>query len=284
MDPPTQPIDLSSNTDAIALRAAISILSLQREQAVRDMQTLERQKTMALADPLAFAQAVKTGDIKSRTLSSGLDFSYPGDDDDTAPNRTSKPTYDSDDSEQEDEMDVDPALVANAGPDMEKREGESTFGDLPAPQNIVRAPPVKWRQYHIVGEALDALHEAQVRDPDEGRPRTDEDVRQAALRRMAEKGELPGRGRGLIKGRGGLNEGGERVVMAPFDPFRDQVVKVRPELSGQGEGVGVDGDVGGGAKGKGKEKELGPGVGDKSRSKGKGKAKEKGGTPKRRRR
>ncbi|KAH6626046.1 hypothetical protein B0J18DRAFT_423762 [Chaetomium sp. MPI-SDFR-AT-0129] len=43
---------------------------------------------------------------------------------------------------------------------------------LPKPQNIVRAPPINWAQYGIVGESLDKLHAEQLAAPTPGAPMT----------------------------------------------------------------------------------------------------------------
>lgn len=51
---------------------------------------------------------------------------------------------------------------------------ESRFGTIPAPQSVVRCPPVNWAQYHVVGEALDKLHEEQRLRPSSGEPQRDE--------------------------------------------------------------------------------------------------------------
>ena len=42
------------------------------------------------------------------------------------------------------------------------------FGQMPAPLNVIRCPPVNWAKYHIAGEVLDQLHEQQRRLPDSG--------------------------------------------------------------------------------------------------------------------
>lgn len=254
---------------------------------------LERQKGLALADPVGFARAVKGGKVRSRNLTSGLDFSYPenGDELDEKEEMDLDTHSESKADEQNNEADTSrEGYEAEEEHDTRQQPPSLTtanFGHLPAPQNVVRAPPVNWRQYHIVGPALDALHDAQVRNPDEGRPRTDEDVRQAALRRMAARGEVPGRGAGS-----GGGKGAERVLMAPYDVFKDEIVKVKVDaertagggLSGKEQEMSRMG-MGGGIYGTGvkKEKDRETNM-DKGKDKGKGKAKAKVGTPKRKKR
>ncbi|RMD44564.1 hypothetical protein DV735_g591, partial [Chaetothyriales sp. CBS 134920] len=103
--PASQPLDLDQNTDAMAMRAAISILQLQRQQAIKDMKDLEQLKRAALKDPVAFIKDLHAGKLSP---------------------------------------------VPRMG-----------FGRLPAAQHVVRAPPIEWAKYHIVGEPLDRMHELQ---------------------------------------------------------------------------------------------------------------------------
>ncbi|RMZ77068.1 hypothetical protein DV738_g4611, partial [Chaetothyriales sp. CBS 135597] len=105
--PPSQPVDLDQNTDAMAMRAAISILQLQRQQAIKDMKDLEQLKRAALNDPDAFIKDL------------------------------------------------------NEGQPSDGRSPDTKFGRLPAAQQVVRAPPIEWAKYHIVGEPLDRMHELQ---------------------------------------------------------------------------------------------------------------------------
>src|SRR5947207_218440 len=55
-EPEPLPVSLEDNPDAIALRAAISILQLQRQQSLRDMKALEKMKAAALAEPEKFVE------------------------------------------------------------------------------------------------------------------------------------------------------------------------------------------------------------------------------------
>ncbi|KAL8963786.1 MAG: hypothetical protein Q9183_004958 [Haloplaca sp. 2 TL-2023] len=147
--PPLQPFSESDNPDAIALRSALSILQIQRQQSLRDMVALEKQKKMALADPDGFARAVASGKIKTRStgvLESPSSF--------TPCDTTSQNQEEQVESETED-----------------KRQPEcSDFEDLPRLQSIVRCPPINWAKYHVLGEPLDNLHEEQRRRPVGGQP------------------------------------------------------------------------------------------------------------------
>ncbi|KAL8806607.1 MAG: hypothetical protein Q9182_001255 [Xanthomendoza sp. 2 TL-2023] len=149
--PPLQSFTESENPDAIALRAAISVLQIQRQQALRDLVSLERQKKVAAANPQDFARAVASGEIKTR--STGLsDF------------ETSFAPENSDSN-----IDVS---EEHLGSDMETpdKTTHSPFEDIPGPQNIVRCPPVNWAKYHVLGQPLDDLHEEQRRRPVDGQP------------------------------------------------------------------------------------------------------------------
>ncbi|KAL8870627.1 MAG: hypothetical protein Q9174_003375 [Haloplaca sp. 1 TL-2023] len=145
--PSLQPFSESENPDAIALRSALSILQIQRQQTLRDLVALERQKKMALVDPDEFARAVSSGKVKTRStgvLESASSF---------APFDTTSPN-------QEEQ-------VKSKSEDTRKQES-SDFEDLPGPQSIVRCPPINWTKYHVMGEPLDNLHEEQRRRPVDG--------------------------------------------------------------------------------------------------------------------
>ena len=152
--PPPMPFSESDNADAMALRSAISILQIQRQQALRDMKALEEEKKLAVANPEDFADAVAAGQIK--TTRSGALFVGPH------PDRPQRAT-----SDLQDDMDIDGDVEGKPIP--QKLE----FGDFPGAQNVVRCPPVNWAKYHIVGESLDKLHEEQRARPAPGQPHAD---------------------------------------------------------------------------------------------------------------
>ncbi|KAL8828914.1 MAG: hypothetical protein Q9170_006392 [Blastenia crenularia] len=147
--PPLQPFSESENPDAIALRSALSVLQIQRQQTLHDLKTLERQKKMAAADPEGFSKAVVEGKI--RTQSRGVLDPRPG----FSLSSLRNPDLD-------DEQDV------KMDHEIHKTVEKEHYGDIPGPQNIVRCPPVNWAKYHVMGEPLDRLHEEQRRRPVNG--------------------------------------------------------------------------------------------------------------------
>ncbi|KAL2037276.1 hypothetical protein N7G274_009965 [Stereocaulon virgatum] len=153
--PPSKPISESENPDAIALRAAMSILQVQRQQALRDMRTLERQKNLALSDPEEFARGVAEGRVRSRGTAGILP--------------TPSTTNDEVGDEAEERSEGEEEAV-----DGKERH---VFGEIPSAQNVVRMPPVNWAQYHVVGESLDRLHEEQLLRPTVGVLGREEDLR-----------------------------------------------------------------------------------------------------------
>lgn len=153
---PLQPISESDNSDAIALRSALSILQIQRQQSLRDLKTLDRQKHEAVADSETFANNILSGKIRSASNEGILGQS-----------QGVRQAWDQHQS-------------ANGGSQTDQNSHEggrpSSFDTIPTPQNIVRCPPVNWAKYHIVGEALDKLHEEQQSHPTPGQPRTEQDA------------------------------------------------------------------------------------------------------------
>ncbi|KAL4952701.1 hypothetical protein BDW69DRAFT_167038 [Aspergillus filifer] len=144
-EPPPVPISESENPDAIALRSAISILQLQKQQSLRDIQTLERMKVVAAEDPERFAGELAEGKLAPREKGGFIDFNHD----------------DEDDNEEGEDTNME-------------ESGPKELGRLPAAQNVVRMPPVNWAKYQVVGESLDKMHEEQLRRPSTGEPRRDE--------------------------------------------------------------------------------------------------------------
>ncbi|KAL8994331.1 MAG: hypothetical protein Q9188_007098 [Gyalolechia gomerana] len=144
--PPLEPFSESDNPDAIALRSALSVLQIQRQQALRDLKTLEHQKKVAAADPEGFSRAAAAGHV--RTQSSGVLGSEPG----FSPSPWQAP-----------------GVHHDADLRRETRNfnisDETKYGNIPGPQNVVRCPPINWAKYHVMGEPLDKLHEEQRRRP-----------------------------------------------------------------------------------------------------------------------
>ncbi|KAL4900701.1 hypothetical protein BDW74DRAFT_92164 [Aspergillus multicolor] len=143
--PPPVPISESSNPDAIALRSAISILQLQKQQSLRDIQTLERMKDAAAADPEKFVRELVDGKLTRKEQGGFIDFNH-----------------------EEENHDEDMQMNDSGS------QNEPALGTLPAAQNVVRMPPINWAKYQVVGESLDKMHEEQLRRPSLGEPRRDE--------------------------------------------------------------------------------------------------------------
>ena len=194
--PQPLPISESTNSDAIALRAAMSILQLQRQQALRDMQTLEEQKEAAVANPEAFARDVASGKIKVRGMRDilGPVGAMPTDINDESSGREGElhPSL-ADDVKDREEMDD-----SETQDDKSAAQLNSDFGEIPSEQNVVRMPPINWAKYHIVGESLDKLHAEQRARPVAGQPLRDEDLKP--------KPRAP-----------------EHVIASPYDPWRDKL-------------------------------------------------------------
>jgi hypothetical protein len=136
--PDPLPVSLDENPDAIAMRAALSILQMQRQQSLRDMRDLEKLKKAAIKDPEGFVEHLKASKLTAAARD-GVDVDY------------------GDDEEEDEDGEDEPA--------QEARKSESQFPRFPGPQNVVRAPPVEWSKYGIVGEPLDQMHEYQRRHP-----------------------------------------------------------------------------------------------------------------------
>jgi hypothetical protein len=131
-EPEPLPVSLEDNPDAIALRATISILQLQRQQGLRDIKALDKMKAAALKEPHKFVDHLKAGKL-TKPDPVGIIAMDDSDDDDTG--------------------------------NTKALEGVGPFGKFPTAQNVVRSPPINWDKYHVVGESLDKLHEQQVKRP-----------------------------------------------------------------------------------------------------------------------
>ncbi|KAI9730166.1 MAG: hypothetical protein M1818_008260 [Claussenomyces sp. TS43310] len=156
--PLPDPISLEDNPDAIALRSAISILQVQRQNAISDLKTLQEIKGRAAKDPDAFVTALLQGDVRTRPDP----LFHPGafDDEREEDGEDDETGESARDSAQRDKVDVS---VSDAS---RKRK----WPYLPTPQNVVRAPPINWAQYGVVGDSLEKIHADQVARPMEGQP------------------------------------------------------------------------------------------------------------------
>ncbi|MCJ1451778.1 hypothetical protein MMC28_002118 [Mycoblastus sanguinarius] len=202
--PPSIPFSESDNPDAIALRAAMSILQMQRQQAIQDLKTLERQKQVAIADPESFGRDVAEGKIRARPTQGILPA--------TTYSADAEGYDDDDDDDDMKEMDDTDTVRGHLEGDTGSKSdvGGKSFGDIPTPQNVVRMPPINWAKYHIVGESLDKLHEEQRSRPMEGRVMRDEDLRAP-----------------------------ETVIARPYDPWVDRVGAGGEKIGGEnGKGMG----------------------------------------------
>lgn len=155
--PPPQPFSSAESSDGLALKAAISSLQYQRQKARDDLKSLDQIRNLALADPEAFAKELAVGRLREK---------------------------------REDFGSADE--VANSSlPDTARTENATSLPGIPGPQNVVRMPQINWDKYHVIGEALDSLHDQQKRWP----------------------GSLPFQ----------QDRGREAAVMAPYSPFQDLV-------------------------------------------------------------
>ena len=149
-------------------------------------------------DPEGFAAAVKDGRVRSREVRG------------VGPYEEQEEDEDEEEEEEGEERDDEPESARETTSRME----------IPGSQNVVRAPPINWAQYHIVGESLDKLHEEQRRRPISGEPVGEEELR------PKERERAP-----------------EHVIAKPYDPFVDKLVT--------GGGGRTRKETGGGAKKRG---------------------------------
>lgn len=145
-EPPPIPFSLDDNEDAIALRAALSVLQVQKQRSARDIRALNKMRDRALENPEAFLDDLKAGKLTKSANS--ITIATTGDDD----------------SESD---------ACSAQEEDTATEG-SQYGSFPEMQNVARCPPINWAKYHVVGESLDKLHEEQRRQPNPGVPQSDE--------------------------------------------------------------------------------------------------------------
>ncbi|KAI0200097.1 hypothetical protein F4808DRAFT_430560 [Astrocystis sublimbata] len=192
--PAPEPIDFDSNPDVLALKSAISILQMQRRKAERDMASLDRVKSAALAEPSAFLRDLTAGQVRVEgegLLVGSVRGHGHGDDDGDSGHSSSESESESDDDDEEtkvniikDGVSVQPSqtqtqtqqasaeTVNIKGEPNSQATGPPPWAQIPKPQNVVRCPPINWSQYAVVGESLDKLHNDQLRRPAQGAPAT----------------------------------------------------------------------------------------------------------------
>jgi hypothetical protein len=150
-EPDPLPISLEENSDAIALKAALSILQMQKQQSQRDIKQLDKMKAAANTEPEAFIDALRAGKLNKAPRQAVIDV---------------------DDEDDEDGGHADGGTPSNFIAGSNKLDCD--VGQFPNPQIVVRCPPINWAKYHVVGESLDKIHEEQRRRPEPGNPRRDE--------------------------------------------------------------------------------------------------------------
>lgn len=175
-EPQPQPFSGEDATDAIALRAAISTLQIQKKKAQDDIRTLEKIKKRAVGEPVLFKTELAAGRLHEQKprvgdLQAVLDHEEDDDDDDDN-DRDEQATTGASRKDEEVLSDVEasngmPNSAVNPLNRPPPQQGPSpTFFDrIPGPQNIVRMPYINWDKYHITGEPLDSLHEQQRKWP-----------------------------------------------------------------------------------------------------------------------
>jgi hypothetical protein len=151
------PVSLDDNSDAIALRSAISILQIQRQTTQQDILTLQQLKTRALNDPATFVDALVRGEVRSRPATA-FELPQPG-------------VTKDDDDEVQDELNVREDTSAKAeSQETAIHRMSQRWPEIPTSQNVVKMPTINWAQYGVVGGSLDKLHKDQLANPTEGVP------------------------------------------------------------------------------------------------------------------
>lgn len=158
--PPVQPIDFMDNPDAIALRATIAALLLQKKKAEENMKKLSQLNDRLIAEPEEFIKALGNGEIKVEKPFGTRLFD---------PNAESDSDSGDEDEDQEEDG-TNGGGMSKAKTKTKKTDSKKPWPVIPAHQNVVQVPSINWAKYGIMGESLDKLHEDQVKNPSEGRP------------------------------------------------------------------------------------------------------------------
>jgi hypothetical protein len=153
--PPPNPFTGKHNADASALRAATSLLQMQKARALDDIRVLEDLKRSALAEPEMFIDALVKGELRDANTSK------------IVPSMSQQTGSERGLPENEDKemTDVSPGAEHQTVDPSAPR-----FPTIPKSQNIVRMPAINWAKYGIVGDALDKMHEEQRTNPSLGEP------------------------------------------------------------------------------------------------------------------
>lgn len=159
--PEPLPIHDDDNPDAMALRAAISVLQLQKDKARRDLQSLQLLKRAAAERPEPFLRQLLAGKLQPALVSDDpLHATFDSDDHDD-----DEVNDDEEEEEEEEEGEGEEVDNNGNGEAASKAQESLTFPRLPAMQSIFRCPPINWAKYHVIGEALDKMHEEQLNRP-----------------------------------------------------------------------------------------------------------------------
>ncbi|GIZ40560.1 hypothetical protein CKM354_000389400 [Cercospora kikuchii] len=173
--PANLPFSGEDSGDAIALRAAISTLQIQKKKAQDDIKTLATIKQLALEDPATFHKELAAGRLREQkpSLRDILDNMEDDDDDDEEEVALGASREEDQEASQRtvrlpsEIPDSQPSQSASGDIDMDagKDNPPKQFPRIPAPQNVVRMPHINWDKYGIVGHPLDDLHEQQRKWP-----------------------------------------------------------------------------------------------------------------------
>ncbi|QDS68452.1 hypothetical protein FKW77_010819 [Venturia effusa] len=167
--PPPEPFTDKSNPDGIALRSTASLLQMQAAKARQDLHELEQLRALATQDPVAFTQELVAGRVKTQahtggilgpTLGSMESLFKQGEASKEVKSKGEQTTQDT----------ADTAGSQDTPSSAPISSTSSRFPQIPAPQNIVRVPPINWAKYGVVGDALDRLHEDQRTNPTPSQP------------------------------------------------------------------------------------------------------------------
>lgn len=205
--PPSLPFSGDDATDAIALRAAISSLQLQRKKAQEDIRTLQQIKEQAATRPEEFQRHILNTSLRKEPTK--RKYQLPPDsgaedeaDDDTNDGQSmeSLPGRSSMDNLRNGEIpDSQPSAELQQSFASEAHHSKvppSEFPAIPQPQDVVRCPPINWAKYNVIGEPLNRMHKEQQLRPDNGLGAHD-----------------PRR---------------ESVISATYDPFQDTIFHTTP--------------------------------------------------------
>lgn len=247
--PAPKPISLEENPDAIALRAAISILQMQKRKAEGDLVALQKVKERANEDPEGFRDALVASEIPMTTdglfnLSKEVveDSSEDGDgeddEEDDEEGEDEAEDEDVDDNEtgpkrngslresksEEDEEMMDVPEVNDSDP--EQKEDEDV-GDPMADsssrssrrEKAKKWPPIPARQNVV---RMPAINWSQYAVVGESLDKLHEDQRKKPTDGVPQRMGPDGRVKAV---EGGKQRSQPAVIAAPYDPFKDKIEK-----------------------------------------------------------